>query len=164
MQGVCDVYNWNEAECRHRDPHYIISLRAEGSASVGKEGDKCILAVLQRQRRVTVWFRHQSPNGFSKAKRDQHSGERFVSVSAILVHLSAVHHGRNRQTWHTGHIWFPYWRRDGERMAAVWGSIAALCHVQKYLHQWCWLWGTRWRCLDSLTTSSSLPDGSYWCD
>lgn len=38
---------------------------------------------------------------------------------------------------HGSHL-IPHWRRDGERMAAVRGSsIAALCHVQSYLHQWC---------------------------
>lgn len=56
-------------------------LRA--APQLGKEGDKCILSVPQRQTRVTVWFQHQSPNGFSKVNREQHSGERFVPLSAI---------------------------------------------------------------------------------
>lgn len=95
--------------------------------SAGLEGDKCILAVPRRHRRVTVWFQHQSPNGLSKANSEPtQRGEIFMSVSAILVHLSAVHHGRNRQTWHTGHIWFP----TGDEMVRGWQQCeaAALQH------------------------------------
>lgn len=88
----------------------------------------------------------------------------FASVSVIVVHLSAVHHGQNRRAVPCGSHLIPHWRWDGERMATVRGSVAALRRVQSDLHQCCWLRGTRWHCLDSLTTSSSLPDGSYWCD
>lgn len=76
---------------------------------LGKEGDVRILrpfALAKKDKTsnslvstpISKWLLKK------KANREQHSGERFVSVSAILVHLSAVHHGRNRQTWHAGHI------------------------------------------------------------
>lgn len=125
MQGVCSVYNWNETESRHRDPHYIISLRAEGSASVEQEGDKCILAVPQRQTSNSLVSTPISKWPFKSEQRANTAGKDFVSVSVILVHLSAVHHGRNRQTWHTGHIWFPI----GDEMVRGWQQCeAALQH------------------------------------
>lgn len=82
-------------------------LRA--ALQLGKEGDVRILrpfALAKKDKTsnslvstpISKWLLKK------KANREQHSGERFVSVSAILVHLSAVHHGRNRQTWHAGHI------------------------------------------------------------
>lgn len=57
----------------------------------GTEGDKCILAVPQMQKRVTVWFQHQSPNGFSKVNpRLTQGGEICASVcnSASFVYYS----------------------------------------------------------------------------
>lgn len=95
------------------NPHYIVSPEGRGQRFSRRAGrDECVLVVPQRQRRVTVWFQHQSPNGFWKANGDQTQGVGgggggVLEICAILVHLSAAHRGQNRQTWHPGHIWFP---------------------------------------------------------
>lgn len=39
-----------------------------------------------------------------KLEGDDACWEIFASVSVIVVHLSAVHHGQNSQAWHVGHI------------------------------------------------------------
>lgn len=41
---------------------------------------------------------------FQKLEGDDVCWEIFVSVSVIVVHLFAVHHGQNRRAWHVGHI------------------------------------------------------------
>lgn len=82
------VYGCNEAKRGHRGPHYIISLRAETSDSVGMKGDRRILAAIKRQKRVTALFQQQPPESLfrSKAQTNATAGERSVSVCAILAH------------------------------------------------------------------------------
>lgn len=41
---------------------------------------------------------------FQKLEGDDICWGIFVSVSVIVVHLSAVYHGQNRRAWHVGHI------------------------------------------------------------
>lgn len=41
---------------------------------------------------------------FQNLEGDDACWEIFVSVSVIVVHLSAVHHGQNRRAWRVGHI------------------------------------------------------------
>ena len=135
---VCAAFT---IEMRHRDPHYIISPRAEGSASAGEGGrrEHPRPSLSQKKtRRVTVWFQHQSPNGFSKKSewRATQWGEICVGVCDSGSFVCCSPWAKQANMARGSHL-IPHWRRDGERMAAVRGSVAALRRVQKYLHQWC---------------------------